>query len=181
MKRFLFLSLISTTATLLVVACCGGTAATTPATGSNNLSGQVSIDGSITVVPIIEVMAEESRSVAPDVRITVGVSGTGGGFKNFCAGEADISDAARGIKDSEREVCVAAGIELRVGLDGLAVLTNRENDFLPDGITSEQFHTIFGPNTDSGMPRSASCPSASARLTLLNYSNMARHRPDSIG
>jgi phosphate transport system substrate-binding protein len=101
-------------------------------------------------------MAEEFRAVAPDVRVTVGVSGTGGGFQKFCAGEIDISDASREIKDSERKACTAAGIEfieLRVGLDGIAVVTNRETDFLFDGITSEQLHTIFTPEAEGVVTR----------------------------
>jgi len=145
MKRFLFLGLISAV-TLIAVACGGNDDG--GGTASSDTSGDVVIDGSSTVLPISEAVAEEFQFVAPDVNVSVGVSGTGGGFQKFCAGETDISDASRPIKDSEREACAAAGIEfieLRVGLDGLAVVTSAETDFLPDGITIEQLRTIFEP------------------------------------
>lgn len=151
-KRFLFLGSILAAVALFAVACGSddGTG-TDNGNGGDALSGQVAIDGSSTVFPITEAMAEEFRAVAPDVRVTVGVSGTGGGFEKFCLGETDISDASRAIKNSERETCAAAGIEfieLRVGLDGLAVVTSPETDFLPGGITSEQLHTIFAPESE---------------------------------
>ena len=76
------------------------------------LEGEIAVDGSSTVFPITEAMAEEFGILTDrDVRVTVGVSGTGGGFKRFCAGETDISDASRPIKDSEVELCAEAGID----------------------------------------------------------------------
>lgn len=100
---------------------------------SSTLSGTVAIDGSSTVFPITEAVAEEYRlQVAPRARVTVGVSGTGGGFKKFIQGETDISDASRYIKGSEVERLEEAKrefIELPVAYDGLAVVVNKSNDF----------------------------------------------------
>jgi len=98
---------------------------------AEQLSGTIDVDGSSTVYPITEAMAEEfGKSQGGNVRVTVGVSGTGGGFKRFCAGETQISDASRPIKDAEQEQCAAAGVEyldLLVGIDGLAVVVNPQN------------------------------------------------------
>ncbi|MFT5291177.1 MAG: phosphate transport system substrate-binding protein [Planctomycetota bacterium] len=97
-----------------------------------SLSGRVAIDGSSTVFPITEAVAEEYRSIQPNVRITVGVSGTGGGFKKFIAGEIDISDASRYIKGKELDGCSEIGrefMEIPVAYDGLAVVVNKANSF----------------------------------------------------
>jgi len=154
------ISLLVGVAALFAIACGGGDNSGDP-TGDNSsdlgsLSGAVTVDGSSTVLPITEAVAEEFRSVAPNVNVSVGVSGTGGGFEKFCAGETDISDASRPIKDSEREACAAEGIEfieLRVGLDGLAVVTSPETDFLADGITTDQLRTIFEPAAEDSITR----------------------------
>lgn len=106
---------------------------------------KIQIDGSSTVYPITEAVAEEYRSVNSNVNVTVGVSGTGGGFKKFCNGETDISDASRPIKQSEKDKCAEKGIkylELPVAYDGLAVLVNKENDFVTQ-LTVEQLESIF--------------------------------------
>ncbi len=98
----------------------------------SSLTGAVRIDGSSTVYPVTEAVAEEFQIENRGVRVTVGISGTGGGFKKFCAGETDISDASRPIKDTERELCAEAGIDpiqVTVAYDGLAVMVNPENDF----------------------------------------------------
>jgi len=108
------------------VMACGGE------TAGDGLSGMVAIDGSSTVFPISEAMAEEFQIANRGVRVTVGISGTGGGFKKFCGGETDISDASRPIKDSERELCAENGIEpieLRVAWDGLTVVSNPANEW----------------------------------------------------
>jgi phosphate transport system substrate-binding protein len=97
-----------------------------------DLSGRVAVDGSSTVFPITEAVAEEFRKVAPKVQVTVGISGTGGGFKKFCAGETDISDASRPIKPTEVEQCEKAGIgyiELPIAYDALSVMVNPKNDW----------------------------------------------------
>ena len=72
---------------------------------TSDLTGKVKVDGSSTVFPITEAVAEEFGKVNPDVRVTVGVSGTGGGFKKFCKDETDINDASRPIKDKEVKLC----------------------------------------------------------------------------
>ncbi len=115
------------------------------------LSGDISVDGSSTVFPITEAMAEEF-GIATDgnVRITVGVSGTGGGFKKFCAGETHISDASRPIKQSEIDLCAEAGIEfieLPVAIDGLSVMVNPANDFV-ECMTVEELRTVWAPEAE---------------------------------
>ncbi|MEK6545319.1 MAG: substrate-binding domain-containing protein, partial [Nitrospinota bacterium] len=92
----------------------------------------IKIDGSSTVYPITEAVAEEFQKVNK-TRVTVGISGTGGGFKKFCNGETDISDASRPIKPSEVELCKKNGveyIELPVAYDGLAVIVNPKNNWI---------------------------------------------------
>jgi len=119
------------------------------------LSGLISVDGSSTVFPITEAMAEEFQAMHPDVRITVGVSGTGGGFEKFCAGETVISDASRPIKASEHEACAANGIEyieLPVAFDGLSVLVNPENDWV-DAFTIDELRKIWEPGAQGVITR----------------------------
>ena len=98
----------------LVLVACGEPAATTApaaATSAAGLEGRVQLDGSSTVFPISEAVAEEFGAVAPRVRVTVGISGTGGGFKKFIHEEIDISSSSRPIKSSEMEDAAAAGVE----------------------------------------------------------------------
>lgn len=111
------------------------------------LSGQVLVDGSSTVAPITSAVAEEFAKVAPDVRVPVGISGTGGGFEKFCNGETDISDASRPIKESETELCGQNGIEyieLPVAFDGLAVMVNPENDWA-SCLTVDELRMVWEP------------------------------------
>ncbi len=100
--------------------------------GGSTPTAQVKVDGSSTVFPISEAMAEEFQKANPGIQVTVGVSGTGGGFKKFCAGETDISNGSRPIKESEIELCKKGGIEyieLPIAFDGLSVVVNKENNF----------------------------------------------------
>ena len=116
---------------------------------SEDVSGSVTISGSSTVEPISVRVAELFRDVAPNVNVTVDGPGTGDGFKLFCAGETDISDASRRIKDAEAEDCAEAGIdwiELRVGIDGIAVMTNPDNDSV-DCLNFEDLYAIVGPES----------------------------------
>ncbi|MDQ8738263.1 PstS family phosphate ABC transporter substrate-binding protein [Paenibacillus sp. LHD-38] len=109
------------------------------------LSGEIKIDGSSTVFPLTEAIAEEFNKEHADVRVPVGVSGTGGGFKQFCAGEIAIADASRPIKDEEATACKDAGIEyteLSVAFDGLSVVVSKDNDFI-DHLTVEELNKIF--------------------------------------
>lgn len=107
----------------------------------------ISIDGSSTVFPITEAIAEEFMGTNSDVNISVGVSGTGGGFKKFCAGETVISNASRPIKDSEIELCASNGIEyeiIPVAYDAITVVVNPENDWATD-LTTEELKKIWEP------------------------------------
>jgi phosphate transport system substrate-binding protein len=119
-------------------------------TGGGNLSGRIEVDGSSTVGPFVTAGAEEFQGQNPDVKVTVGISGTGGGFERFCAGETDISDASRPIKeDEEVPVCKKNGIEytqLQVANDGIAVVVNKENDWAKC-LTVEQLNKIWGPDS----------------------------------
>jgi phosphate transport system substrate-binding protein len=105
----------------------------------------VKIDGSSTVYPIAEAVAEEFSNKAPGVKVTVGMSGTGGGFKRFGAGETDVANASRPIKQSEADACKAKGIEfveIPVAFDGLTIVTNTGNDWAKQ-LTVEQVKKIF--------------------------------------
>ena len=109
----------------------------------------IQVDGSSTVYPITEAVAEEFKTEQPDVRVTVGLSGTGGGFKKFVDGEIDICDASRPIKDAEIAACKANGIEyveLEVAFDGLSVVVNPENDWV-DCMTVEQLKALWQPES----------------------------------
>lgn len=113
------------------------------------LSGTVAIDGSSTVFPITEAVAEEFQGKYPRVRVTVGLSGTGGGFKKFVLGETDINDASRVIKESEAQAAAEHGveyIEMPVAFDGLTVIVNPENDWV-DHLTVEELKKIWQPGS----------------------------------
>jgi phosphate transport system substrate-binding protein len=130
---------------VVATACGGDDDAGGSDTGGTSLSGSIVIDGSSTVAPITEAIAEEFRKEQSGVNVTVGTSGTGGGFTKFCAGETDIQDASRAISDEEKAACETKGIkyqEFRVGLDGLAVVTSAQNQFL-DTLNFEQLAKIF--------------------------------------
>jgi phosphate transport system substrate-binding protein len=185
MKR-LMLALAMVAALAFVVAACGddedeGGGASSGAQeeqsgGGEDLSGQIRIDGSSTVYPFAQAAAELFNEESPNVQITVGQSGTGGGFEKFCAGETDISDASRPIHDDdEAPVCEENGVtfgDVQVANDGIAVVTSK--DLTVDCLTVDQLKevwepdskiknlsevdpslpdtelTLFGPGTDSG-------------------------------
>jgi phosphate transport system substrate-binding protein len=114
---------------------------------TNALKGEIKIDGSSTVYPISEAVSEEFRKINSGVNVTVGESGTGGGFKKFGRNETDISDASRPIKGSEDSICQIAGIqyiELPLAYDGLAVVVNKDNNWL-DKITVTELKKIWEP------------------------------------
>lgn len=111
------------------------------------LTGNISIDGSSTVFPITEAVAEEFRVSQPDVQVTIGVSGTGGGFQKFSRGETNISNASRPIKETEIAACVENNVTyigLEVAYDGLAVVVNPENTWV-DSFTVEELKKIWEP------------------------------------
>ncbi len=154
---------------VLVLAACGGgsddaaeeaeesggeesatqTTAASSSDGSSGLTGEILIDGSSTVFPITQAVAEEFTALNPDVQISVGVSGTGGGFKKFCPGETDISDASRPIKAKERNLCEENGTtytELQVGVDALSVVVPTSNDWATC-LTTEELGAIWGADS----------------------------------
>lgn len=151
---------------VVLLAACGGddesatpTTAASAGTGSGasqtqpapaaKLSGTIEIDGSSTVFPVSEAVAEEFGKLHRDVHVNVGVSGTGGGFKRFTAGETDVSDASRPIKDSEATAAAENGIEyieLKVGTDGLSVMVNPQNDFAAC-LTTSELKAIWEPGS----------------------------------
>jgi phosphate transport system substrate-binding protein len=115
--------------------------------GLHGFAETVSVDGSSTVFPITEGMAEEFQAANKDVHVTVGVSGTGGGFKKFCRGETDIQDASRPIQEAEIAACKEKGIrylELPVAYDAIALVVNPQNKFLNE-ITIEELKAMWQP------------------------------------
>ncbi len=112
----------------------------------------VKIDGSSTVFPITEAVAEDfQRSTKGKVKVTVGISGTGGGFKKFCRGETDISDASRPILKSEMDACRAAGVqyyELPVAYDALTVVINPQNDWIKT-LTPAELKKMWEPGAQN--------------------------------
>jgi len=142
MKKYYF-NILVVTALMMFVGCSNN-----KTTNKDTETKDIKIDGSSTVYPITEAIAEEFRNVAPNVRVTVGVSGTGGGFKKFSRGETDISNASRPIKESEALLCEENNIsylELSVAYDGLAVIINPENDWV-DYFTVEELNKIWHPD-----------------------------------
>jgi phosphate transport system substrate-binding protein len=127
----------------------------TTAGAAGKLEGKVAVDGSSTVFPITEAVGEEFQKANPGVRVTVGISGTGGGFKKFCAGETDVSDASRPIKPSEVELCQKNGIEyieLPVAYDGLAVMVNPKNDWATC-VTVKELKALWEPEAQGKIMR----------------------------
>ena len=172
-SRLLFPAALVLIASGLFLAACGDD---NSGGGGSDLSGSIRIDGSSTVGPLSEAAAELFREENPNVRITVGVSGTGGGFEKFCAGETDISDASREIEQEEIDACKKENIayeQVQVANDGIAVVVNPENDWAECLTTAElkkiwdkdskvnnwnqvssdypdQGMKLFGAGTDSG-------------------------------
>ena len=126
----------------MLLAACGDEA-------TGGYSGEILIDGSSTVFPISQAVAEEFFLENRGMRITVGASGTGGGFEKFCRGDIDISNASRPIKQDEADLCAENGIEfteLTVAADGLSVIVNPDNDWA-DCLTVEQLRKLWMPDS----------------------------------
>lgn len=131
-----------------VAACGSSDDGTSSSGGGEDLSGTIRIDGSSTVAPLTEAIAEEFQAENPGVKVTVGTSGTGGGFEKFCAGETDISDASREIEPEEEETCKQAGItyeDVHVATDALTVMINNENPV--SCLTVDQLSAVWGPDS----------------------------------
>lgn len=134
---------------ILLLAAAGCSRSGPPSEGAGGLQGSIRIDGSSTVFPITEAVAEEFQKRHPQVRVTVGIAGTGGGFKRFTAGETDINDASRPIDASEAEQARRNNIdfiELPVAFDGLSVLVNPANDFVTS-LTVAELKRIWEPES----------------------------------
>lgn len=145
----LFLLAVLGVAAVVLTACADPQPTTVPTATGPGLSGTIEIDGSSTVYPITEAVAEEFRKLHPQVRINVGISGTGGGFKRFVVGETQISDASRPIKDSEKEQAARNGIEwieMPVAYDGLSVMVNPQNTWVTSATVAE-LKKIWEPNS----------------------------------
>jgi phosphate transport system substrate-binding protein len=122
---------------------------TTSAGGGSDLSGRIEADGSSTVGPYTTAAAERFQKENGGVQVTVGVSGTGGGFERFCRGETDLSNASRPIKDEETAACKAKGVEyveFQVANDALTVVVNKDNDWAKC-LTTKQLAAIWGPGS----------------------------------
>jgi len=114
------------------VSACTGSETPSDSSSGTDISGKITVDGSSTVLLISEAMAEEFQAVNKDVKITVGKSGTGGGFKKFCTGEIEISDASRPIKQKEIDLCAENSVdyvEVPVAFDALSVVVSKDNDW----------------------------------------------------
>lgn len=133
---------------LAVTACGGGE--DSGSTDGVALSGTITVDGSSTVAPLAEAAAELfNDEVSKDVRITVGTSGTGGGFEKFCAGETDISNASRPIKDKEKAACAAKGVvfdEFTVANDAISIVVNKDNTWA-ECLTVAELNTMWKPGS----------------------------------
>jgi phosphate transport system substrate-binding protein len=132
---------------LLALPLLGGLAGCEGRGSEAEVAGRIHIDGSSTVYPITEAVVEEFQAAHRNIRVAVGVSGTGGGFKKFCGGEAEIADASRAIKASELERCRANGVEpveFPIALDGLSVTVNPTNDWA-DCLTVGELRRIWQP------------------------------------
>ncbi len=143
----LLITAVALTLGVSLAAGCGGKSDQKPA--ESKLAGVVKIDGSSTVFPISEAMAEEFRKVHPQVKVTVGESGTGGGMKKFGPGEIDIADASRPIKAKELKVLKDRGddaIELPIAYDGLSVVVNKANSWAKS-MTVAELKKIWEPNS----------------------------------
>ncbi len=136
----------------LAAACGGGQSASTETAAAPTV---IQIDGSSTVFPISEAVAEEFQKANKAIRVTVGISGTGGGFQKFCRGETDISDASRPISATEIQACQKAGIEyieLPIAYDGLAVVVNPKNTWA-SSITVDELKKLWAPEAQGKLTR----------------------------
>lgn len=188
MKKNIIAPVALAAAGLLLLSACAGAAeetapvadeATTTTEATSELSGTVLLDGSSTVGPFAEAAAELFMDANPGVAVTVGISGTGGGFEKFCNGETDGSNASRGIKDEESALCADNGIEfgqITVANDALSVIVNQDNPLdcisvealkalweldssvttwgdipgIDAGDLASEEAVLYGPGTDSG-------------------------------
>jgi phosphate transport system substrate-binding protein len=155
-------ALLLAAATLMLAACGGDD------NGGGGGSGTIRADGSSTVGPLATAAAERFQRENEGVRVTVGVSGTGGGFERFCNGETDLSNASRPIDEEEEQACAGEGVEyvqLEIANDALTVVVNPENDWA-ECLTVEQLKSIWEPesNVDSWRDVDPQFPDESIKL-----------------
>ncbi|ASN05222.1 PstS family phosphate ABC transporter substrate-binding protein [Virgibacillus necropolis] len=151
-SRKIVLTMLLSLLVIFAAACGNGDGS---GSGNANASGgddskKVMVDGSSTVFPIMEAVAEEYSIANPEVKATVGVSGTGGGFEKFIAGETDITNASRPIKEEEKQALEEAGIEyteFKLALDGLSIVVNDKNDWV-DQLTIEELNRMWSESSD---------------------------------
>ncbi|MEK4028804.1 MULTISPECIES: PstS family phosphate ABC transporter substrate-binding protein [Bacillaceae] len=156
MKKIKVLTGLAMMSTALVLGACNSTGgegnAEQSAEENKQMQGNIQIDGSSTVFPIMEAVSEEYMMEQPDVKVTVGYSGTGGGFEKLIAGETQMSNASRPIKDEEKAALEEKGIdftEFKLAYDGLSVVVNKDNDWV-DNLTIEELQKIW---VDNGKPK----------------------------
>jgi len=128
---------------------CGNKGGAEDSKTTQKLAGTIQIDGSSTVGPISEAMAEEFNKKYPDVKIPVAISGTGGGFKRFVVGEIDINDASRPVKEEEKKKATENGIEMtefKVAYDGITVCVSKDNNFV-ETLTVEELTKMWSPDS----------------------------------
>jgi phosphate transport system substrate-binding protein len=143
-------AVILATVAVVGAACSSNSSSTEAGSGGGSLTGSINISGSSTVLPISQLVTEEFNASNPDVQTSVDGPGTGDGFVLFCDGKTDISDASRPIADDEKKACEKGGVnyvELKIGLDGITVMTNPANSAvtcLNDG----DLYALFGPQSE---------------------------------
>lgn len=150
MKGFKYLALAATMTGALALAGCGSSDAKSEdaSNGNSSLKGDVAIDGSSTVYPIMEAVSEEYMLEQPDVKVSVGFSGTGGGFKKLIAGDTDMSNASRPIKDEEKQQLEDKGVdytEFELAYDGLSIVVNKDNTWV-DSLTVDELKKLWVDN-----------------------------------
>lgn len=124
-------------------------------TSGDAISRLITIDGSSTVYPITEAVTEEFMKINPNMKVTVGISGTGGGFNKFCNGETNISNASRPIKQIEVEACAEGGVhyvELSIAYDGVSIVVNPKNDWI-DSLTVTELQRMWEPDAQGKILR----------------------------
>ncbi|MGM9968684.1 MULTISPECIES: PstS family phosphate ABC transporter substrate-binding protein [unclassified Rummeliibacillus] len=155
MKNWKYLMMTSVIGSALFLGACGNNddsasksnngSTEQKADASQKLEGKISGDGSSTVAPIMEAIVEEYANEQPKVQVSVGVSGTGGGFEKFIKGETDFSNASREIKDEEAAKLKEAGIdytEMKIAFDGISIVVNKDNNWVED-LTVDQLKQIW--------------------------------------
>ncbi len=171
--RVRFLSLFAALS-LGVVSCGGGdttSAGGDGATADGGVAGDILVDGSSTVFPISEAMAEEFMLANAGSNVTVGASGSGGGFKKFCAGETDISNASRPIKQKEIDLCAENGvdfIEVPIAFDGLTVVVNSDNDWA-SCLSTDQLNAMWSPEAEGQISNWSQADSSFPDQELVLY------------